>query len=552
MGAARLTAAPVQPRPVSRLCEARHQEQWSLPQRYSIAHDALLSHQPEAVAAIEPGPDGRVLVTFGQVQSSALRFASLLQRRGVRPGDRVAVYLDPSVAASVVVFGVLAAGAVLLTVPRLLAGTAVSYRLHDSGAAVLVTDAAGAERLETTGCSLGEIDVLAVDGTSAASLDDLLSGVSEAAPPDPGAEDPAILMYTSGTSGHPKGVMHAQRVLLGHSGVDYAFELFRPGDVYFGTADWGWIGGIMLGLLVPWSFAVPIVAQRPKSFDANATLDLWAACGVTTAFLPPSVLRLLRSNGRPAAPRLRAVVTGGEPATPDELDWARRNLADAVNKAYGQTEANALIGDSAALGSVDSATMGAPYPGHRIAILDEEGRDVGEGEVGEICLRLPDASALLGYWDRSQGRAHRPEGGVLRTGDLGQRVGRRVSYVGRRDDVIKTRGYRVGPAEIEAALTRHPDVLDAAAVGVPDAGMGQRVKAFIRLAPTQSLDAALQEELKALVRREVGAHAYPREFAVVDELPRTETGKLRRRALAASPVVRQTPDQDNTVAAGRD
>lgn len=532
MGTAGMTGSAPRGTAVARLADTRHLDAWHPTPDYSIAQDALFARSPADVAALNFGPSGPAPVSVGRIQEDAARCAGALRDRGVRPGDRVAMYLDPSVTAAVVVFGVLTAGAVLVPIPRLLGGAAVSYRLADSGAALLITDGPGLDRLTSTGGSPDQVPVLTTDGSHGPPLTEVLTGAQACAPVASQAEDPALLIYTSGTSGRPKGIVHAQTVLLGHSGVDYAFELFRPGDVYFGTADWGWVGGIMLGLLVPWAHRVPVVTHRARAFDPEDTLRLWTRCRVTTAFLPPSVLRMLRAHGRPAPSRLRAVVTGGEPASVAELGWARRNLADAVNKAYGQTEANGLIGDSAVLGSVDDDTLGMPYPGHRIALLDDSGHQVPPEEIGEIALALPDPAALLGYWDSTSQSVRPVEQTWHRTGDLGRATyGRRIEYHGRADDVIKTRGYRVGPAEVEAALKRHPAVLDAAVVGVPDPVMGQRVKAFLKLAPAGSLDQTLCEELAALVRSQVGAHAYPREFAAIDDLPHSETGKLLRRQL---------------------
>ena len=341
-------------------------------------------------------------------------------------------------------------------------------------------------------------------------------------------------MYTSGTSGNPKGITHANRVLLGHAGVDYAFELFQADDVHYGTADWGWIGGLMLGLLVPWSFGVPVVALRQRRFDAAETLALFERYGVTTAFLPPSVLRLLAAHGQRPGRRLRAVVTGGEPAGAAELAWARGHLAAAVNKAFGQTEANALIGDSAVLGPVDDATMGAPYPGHRIRLLDEAGDEVAEGEPGEICLALPDPVAMLGVWNAELGRPVQTGERWHRTGDLARNVhGNRLEYLGRVDDVIKSRGYRIGPAEIEHALKLHPAVTDAAVIGVADPEIGQHIKAFVQLRGA-ALHPVLQAELRDLVANTVGPHARPRDIESIERMPRTETGKLLRRELSST------------------
>ena len=395
MGTNGLTPAAV----VSRLRDARDHARWVPDPGYSIVRDALFDQDPERVAilrALSDQPDG---VTFGEIQQTVRRVAGALRARGVGRGDRVAMYLDPSQAAAEVVCGVLAAGAVILPIPKLLGGLSVTHRLRDAGAATLVTDAAGVGRLLETRARTAGVTILTVDSSSSADLLDEARRAEPVEPYQPAADEPALLMYTSGTSGNPKGITHANRVLLGHAGVDFAFELFQADDVYYGTADWGWIGGLMLGLLVPWSFGVPVVALRQKRFDPAETLAIFERYGVTTAFLPPSVLRLLAAHEQQPRRRLRAVVTGGEPAGAAEMAWARRHLAAAVNKAFGQTEANALIGDSAVLGSVDDSTMGAPYPGHVIRLLDEAGEEVAADEVGEIALALPDPVAMLGVWN---------------------------------------------------------------------------------------------------------------------------------------------------------
>jgi acetyl-CoA synthetase len=528
MGTPRLTPAVV-----SRLRDAREYTSWVPDPGYSMVKDALFDQDPDRVAILRAGVHQIEGVTFGEIQQTARRVAGALRQRGIRPGDRVAMYLDPSQSAAEVVCGVLTAGAVILPIAKLLGGVSVTHRLKDAGASLLVTDSPGMSRLNETQAMTAGIPVLTVDSSSVA---DLLAEARLAAPVEPyqpSGDEPALLMYTSGTSGNPKGIVHANRVLLGHAGVDFAFELFEDDDVYYGTADWGWVGGLMLGLLVPWSFGVPVVAFRQQRFDPAVTLAVFERYGVTTAFLPPSVLRLLAAHGQQPRRRLRAVVTGGEPAGAAEMKWARRHLAAAVNKAFGQTEANALIGDSVVLGSVDDATMGAPYPGHEIRLIDESGDEVAAGDIGEIALCLPDPVAMLGIWDSGLGRAVRIEGDSHRTGDLARRAfGRRLEYLGRSDDVIKSRGYRIGPGEIEQALKLHPSVDDAAVVGVPDDQIGQHIKAFVQLHETE-LDASLEAALRELVASTVGPHARPRDIESIDEMPRTETGKLLRRELSA-------------------
>lgn len=520
---------------VGRLRDARDHGRWTPDPQYCIAADALFDQDPDAAAMLLSGTHGPTEVTFGEVQAAVLDIASALREAGVAPGDRVAMYLDPSRVAAEVVFAVLTLGAVLVPVPRLLGGGAVAQRVSEAGVRLLVTDGAGRDRVADHVAALDGVRVITTDQSSA----DDLSGLPRATEPvevhRPTADHPALLIFTSGTGGFPKGIVHANRVLLGHAGVDFAFEMFEPSDVYYGTADWGWVGGLMLGLLVPWAFGVPVVAFRQQKFDPAATLAILDWYEVTVAFLPPSVLRMLEAHGKPPRRRLRAVVTGGEPAGVREMTWARRNLSAAVNKAYGQTEANALIGDSSTLGSVDDSTMGAPYPGHDIRLIDEAGAEVAAGEAGEIAVALPDPVAMLGVWDSEIGAPVLPDQRWHRTGDMARVAhGNRLEYLGRADDVIKSRGYRIGPGEIEEALKAHPAVTDAAAVGFPDPDIGQYIKAFVQLRePTPGhLDEELTSELTELVVSCVGPHARPRVIEAITQLPRTETGKLLRRDLA--------------------
>jgi acetyl-CoA synthetase len=528
MGTARLNAAPTV---LGHLRDARNAEYWVPSPDYSILRDSLFDQDPSRPAILRSGVHQIEEVTFGTVQESVRRVGGALVRRGIGRGDRVAMYLNSSQAAAEVVCGVLAAGAVILPVPKLLGGTSVTHRLRDAGAALLVTDSPGLARLNETGAQTAGIQVVTVDGSSTADLFDEARTAEPIDPHQPVGDEPALMMYTSGTSGNPKGIVHANRVLLGHAGVDFAFELFQDDDVYYGTADWGWIGGLMLGLLVPWAFGVPVVAFRPQKFDPAATLAIFERFGVTTAFLPPSVLRLLAAHGQAPTRRLRAVVTGGEPAGASEMAWSRRHLSAAVNKAFGQTEANALLGDSVVLGSVDDATMGAPYPGHDVRVIDDAGTEAGIGEIGELALALPDPVAMIGTWHSGLKRVVPLEGDWHRTGDLARRVaGGRFEYLGRADDVIKSRGYRIGPGEIEQALKLHPSVVDAAVVGLPHAEIGQSIKAYVQLAGTE-LDDALEGVLRDLVASTVGPHARPQDIESIAAMPRTETGKLLRREL---------------------
>jgi acetyl-CoA synthetase len=230
--------------------------------------------------------------------------------------------------------------------------------------------------------------------------------------------------------------------------------------------------------------------------------------------------------------RLRSLITGAEAVEPELAAWARHDLGLSNNNAFGQTEANALIGHAHVLGDLDPGCLGRPYPGHEVAILDPEQRPVPAGTVGEIAVRADDAVCMLGYWNAPEATAAKFRNGWLVTGDFGQfdEAGN-LHFHGRADDLIKSGGYRIGPGEIEATLYAHPAVADCAVVGVPDPVRGQEVVAYVVLAAGHDADPELTVDLQARVRRQVGAHAYPRRVEYVAALTKTSTGKVDRRAL---------------------
>jgi acetyl-CoA synthetase len=459
-----------------------------LPERYNIAADCLRA--PAGDIALIDADGGQT--TFGELDALSARVAGGLRTLGVVPGDRVAVRLSQGLDMAVSVLAVLRLGAILVPISNVLGADGVAHRLADSEPRVVIEDLA---RLR--------------DG-----------------PPAPiaatGPDTPAILLYTSGTTGQPKGVLHGHRVLLGHHAIDFALNGIRPGDVSYGPVDWAWGGGLWLGLLVPLAHGIPVVAFRERRFDPERTAALLRAHGVSVGLFPPTVLRLLRQAGvRADGLRLRCLVTGAEAVEPDLLAWATEEFGVTVNNAYGQTEANALIGHSTMLGSLDPACLGRPYPGRRIALLDDDLRPVARGEPGQIAVAADDPVCHLGA-----------QPGWLLTGDTAQADERGQLYFhGRADDIIKSGAYRIGPAEVEAALLLDAAVAECAVVGLPDPARGQVVTAFVRLRGDAAGGAQLTERLQQRVRVKVGGHAYPREVRYVGDLPRTSTGKVDRATL---------------------
>jgi acetyl-CoA synthetase len=470
-----------------------------LPGRYNIAADCLSA--PAGDVALIDADGGRV--TFGELDALSARVAGGLAALGVAPGDRVAVRLSQGVDMASCVLAVLRLGAILVPISTVLGADGVAHRLADSEPRVVIGEA----------------------GVPPERLREGAPAPFAATAPD----TPAILLYTSGTTGKPKGILHGHRVLLGHHAIDFALDGIRVGDVSYGPVDWAWGGGLWLGLLVPLAHGIPVVAFRERRFDPERTVALLRAHGVSVGLFPPTVLRLLRQSGVPLdGLRLRCLVTGAEAVEPDLLEWAAEELGVTVNNAYGQTEANALIGHSSLLGALDPTSLGRPYPGRRIALLDDDLQPVAPGEPGQIAVAADDPVCHLGA----------PPGWLL-TGDTAQAGERgQLYFVGRADDIIKSGAYRIGPAEVEAALLLDAAVAECAVVGLPDPARGQVVTAFVRLRGDAAGGAELTERLQQHVRARVGGHAYPRDVRYVGDLPRTSTGKVDRatlrRAAAAS------------------
>jgi acetyl-CoA synthetase len=346
-------------------------------------------------------------------------------------------------------------------------------------------------------------------------------------------DDPAFLIYTSGTTGFPKGALHAHRVLLGHlPGFVLSHDFFpQPGDVFWTPADWAWAGGLLDALLPTLQAGRPIVAYRfGGRFDPERVYALIERHGVRNAFVPPAALDLMRQAGPThRRPELRTVMSGGEALRPDLLEWARGALQLTVNEIFGQTEANYVLGNSAAVYPVRPGSAGLPYPGHRLELLDPGGNPVTGDEPGEIAVNRNTPVMFLGYWNQEEATRAKFTGDWLLTGDVARRDRDGYFYLdGRRDDIINSAGYRIGPTEVEMCLQRHPAVAAAAVIGVPDAVRGTIVKAYVELAPGFRHGADLVTELQSYVKGRLAAYAYPREVEFIPQLPRTVTGKLQR------------------------
>lgn len=521
---------------------------WVLPEQFNLGTACTTAHDPKKVALITVASDGSSRqVSFGELDDLSTRLAAALAGLGIERGDRVGVVVPQSLETGVAHLGIWKLGAVSLPLASLFGPDALRYRLVDSGAKAVITTPENAARLEEAVPDLPLVK-------TGEHLDGLLSEASgRFRTMETEGEDPAYLIYTSGTTGPPKGALHAHRSLFGHlPGFECYYEFAdappegradlavlsssadgpERHDVIWTPADWAWIGGLMDVLVPAWYFGMTVVTAD-HDFEPDWAADLMEAHEVTLAFLPPTGLKMMRAAGvsRPDRLTLRAIFTGGERLGEEMLAWAGEHLGATINEGYGQTECNLVVGNCASVWPVRPGSMGRALPGHDVQVQDHEGNRL-VGEVGEICVRSPDPVMMLGYWNQPEATEEKYRSDWLLTGDLGTEDEEGYLWFNsRKDDVISSMGYRIGPGEIEESLMGHPAVAMCAVIGVPDEVRGEVPAAFVVTRPGVQGSQALISELQEHVRTRLAAHEVPRRIEFIDELPRTTTGKIMRRAL---------------------
>ncbi|MEM9474721.1 MAG: AMP-binding protein [Pseudomonadota bacterium] len=514
---------------------------WRIPPDFNIATaccDVWAAAEPERVAIVDVGADGTVQRwSYGQLKRASDRLANALAARGVGRGDRVAILLPQCAEVMITHFAVHKLGAISLPLFTLFGSDALAFRLVDSGAKAVITDADHSDRVAALWGELPDLAEVYVTGAASAPFRGFWEEIEAASETPPtvvaGAEDPAMLIYTSGTTGAPKGALHAHRFLLGHlPSVELQHEFLpQPGDVGWTPADWAWIGGLM-DLAMPCLYhGVPLVAHRMRKFEPDAAYRLIADHGIRVLFLPPTALKLMRQAEVPSGANVRSIGSGGESLGADLLAWGHAALGAPINEIYGQTECNLVVSTCHGAMEIRPGTMGRAVPGHEVAVLDSAGQPVADGETGEIAVRRPDPVMFLGYWNQPGKTAEKFVGDWMRTGDLGVRdADGYFTYVSRDDDVITSAGYRIGPTEIENCLLGDPDVVMAAAVGLPDPVRTEVVTAFVVVRAGAPVD-GLADRLVARVKDRVSPHVAPRRVEFVESLPMTATGKVMRRTL---------------------
>ncbi len=520
-----------------------------------IAPDANIYHmtvgaqikagRQDAPAMVFEKPDGSLAHwSFGDIDAQATALASDLRARGYGRGDLIGLHTGMRPETAIAHMAVCKLGATAVTLSQLYGPDALAHALnHCQAKCLLSTEAAWAPLRDIAAASFPHLkDVLVADTTGS---EPDLTAVLNSSPannfePDyTGADDAALLMYTSGSTGMPKGILHGHRVLASYRpSINLFFNLSMEDDdaVFWSPSDWAWVGGLLDMLFPAWMAGRPVVTAEAR-FKAAWVYDFMARHKITHTFLAPTAIKRLAETADPRKDydlSLRVICTGGEALAAETLAWAEDKLQVVCNEFYGMTEVNHLIGNCAALYPRRPGSMGVAYPGHDVRLVDADGNDVPDGEQGEIVTPATAPTRYLGYLDNAEKDAELMFGSFMRTNDLAVRdADGYFWYKGRSDDLIKSSGFRMGPAEIEECLLAHAAVAEVGVIGKPDADRGSIVKAFIRLTVGVSGDDDLVAELKNHVREKLAPYKAPREIEFVTDFEMTSSGKINRRALRA-------------------
>ncbi|GEP04473.1 AMP-binding protein [Methylobacterium oxalidis] len=480
------------------------------------------------------GPDEAVQeITFATLSIQAAKFAAVLAKLGVQKGDRVAGLLPRTPELLITVLATWRLGAVYQPLFTAFGPKAIEQRVSDAGTKIVVTD--GANRAKASG--IAELCTIITVGVGRESDDlDFWAALEaergDAAPVPCSAEDPFLIMFTSGTTGPAKPLLVPLKAIVAFVGYMRDAVGLRQDERFWNLADPGWAYGLYYAVTGPLAMGFTTTFYN-GSFTVEDTYRTIKRLGITNLAGSPTAFRFLIAAGPAAAKaivgQLRAVSSAGEPLNPEIIRWFAEHLGTTIHDHYGQTELGMVLCNHHALTHpVRLGSAGFAIPGHRVVVVGPEGRELGPGEPGILALDRTRSPLMWfsGYWQRATSAF---VGNYYLTGDTVElNPDDSISFVGRSDDLINSAGYRIGPFEVESALIEHPAVAESAVVGKPDPERTELVKAFVVLKAGIQPDAALMKSIQGFVKERLSAHCYPREIEFVDSLPKTPSGKLQR------------------------
>ena len=532
-----------------------HQELDWLPGGYlNKAHECIDRHAngPNAtkVAMLWEGKNGEEeTYTFADMKRETGKFASVLRGLGVNRGDRVFLFMERIPELYIAVFGVLKAGAVAGPLFSAFGPEPVKDRLLDSGSKVLVTTPELRRRIAGILPDLPDLKHIVIvnkldrDTTPPVEGDlcyeDLMANASSDFETDPTSMyDYSIMHYTSGTTGKPKGAVHRHMAVVQQYATGKWVLDLHPDDIYWCTADPGWVTGTSYGMLAPWSNGVTQLIYE-GGISASTWYGLIQKYKVTVWYTAPTAVRMLMRAGTQATQRhdlssLRYINSVGEPLNPEAITWGLEAFDQAIHDNWWQTETGAILIANYPFQQVRLGSMGRPIPGIEAAILDDDYNQVSPGTDGNLAIKPGWPSMFHTYWQNEEMYNSKFKKGWYITGDQA-----RVDddgffwFVGRADDVINTAGHLVGPFEVESVLIEHPAVAEAGVIGKPDPIAMEVVKAFVSLNDGYEPTDQLRREIMGFARDKMAAAIAPREIDFIDSLPKTRSGKIMRRLLKA-------------------
>ena len=517
---------------------------WSAPDELNIGHEVCDRHADGSgrVALEYAGTEGeRETVTFDELEERSNRFANLLESAGVERGDRVFTYMPRIPEHYVALVGTLKRGAVFGGVNERFGPDGIAYRLDDCDARAVLTTSDNRETVERALDDAPSVETVITvdrgDGVDESDVDfesAMADASAEYESARTGGEDNALLYYTSGTTGLAKGVLHKHRWVAGVAATQYYSVDLQEDDLYWSTADLGWLTG-PINALGAWFWGTSQFTYEGE-FDPEAWANLLDEFPISVLFSVPTAYRMLRTNEEVLSGAdldVRHALSIGEPLSAGVVDWGENALDVTILDTYGQTETGNMVINNYPTMELRPGSMGKPLPGIESAIVDPEtGEELPTGETGEIAHRGGFPCFFAEYWEQPEKTADCFKNDWYLSGDLAHMdEDGYFWFEGRADDVILSAGYRIGPFEVESSVGEHPAVAEAAVVPKPDEERGNIVKAYVVLAGGNEPTEELAEEIQTHVREELSAHEYPREVEFVAELPKTVTGKIRRTEL---------------------
>lgn len=483
--------------------------------------------------------------SFAQIDTAATSLAAELRNLGYGKGDPIALHTGQHPDTGIAHMAIAKLGAIAVTLSQLYGPDTLVHALKDCKASVILTSRDAWEPLRNE--DFPHLRHVMMRDPSA---DDLDLGTAMTTPPTVftpelgGADDPALLMYTSGSTGKPKGIMHGHRVLAAYTpSINLFFNrALRDADaVYWSPSDWAWVGGLLDMLFPAWMAGRPVVTSLER-FSADYAYEFMSRHKVTHTFLAPTAIKRLAQHPDPRAEHdlsLRIICTGGEALAAETLSWSEDRLGVVCNEFYGMTEVNHLIGNCASLFPRRPGSMGRAYPGHKVLLVDGDGQEVADGEPGEVVTPHASPTRFLGYFKNAEKTADMKLGDYWRTHDLAVRdTDGYFWYKGRSDDLIKSSGFRIGPAEVEECLLSHPAVAEVAVIAKPDADRGAIVKAIVSTRSDFAASDALAQDLKKHVKTRLAGYKAPREIDFVRKFEMTSSGKINRRVLRDAEIAK--------------